>query len=277
MDAQPTKHRGTVIMSVALHVVIVAALTAGFKLPSRPKHPAAGAAPIQGVIVDESVITKEQERREQVARAEQQRKQQQERQARERVEQQRREKQAAEQRERDRVVEQQRKEQAERERVAKEAKDREAAAKQEAERVAQAKAEKDQRDREEAARKQREAALARQRAQAESELQQQLAAEAEQQAAISSGLQDQYIRLIADKIERNWNRPLSAKPGLDCVVNVVQIPGGDVVDARVASCNGDDAVKRSIEDAVRKASPLPPPPTQAVFQRNLRVTFRPDS
>ena len=94
---------------------------------------------------------------------------------------------------------------------------------------------------------------------------------------MASGLQDQYIRLIADKIERNWNKPLSAKPGLECVVNVVQIPGGDVVDAKVTRCNGDDAVVRSIEDAVRKASPLPPPPTQAVFQRNLIVTFKPDS
>ena len=65
-------------------------------------------------------------------------------------------------------------------------------------------------------------------------------------------MQDQYIRLIADKIERNWNKPLSAKPGLECVVNVVQIPGGDVVDVKVSRCNGDDAVARSIEDAVQE-------------------------
>ncbi len=279
MTGEPKQHRGTVIMSVGLHVVVVAVLTAGFKLPPRPVF-LVTAAPIQGVILDQSVITKEQQRREQVAKEEQQRKQREERQARERVEQQRRDKQAADQRERDRVAEQQRKEDAERERVAKEAKDakeREATAKKEAERVAQEKALKEQQDREEAARKQKEAALAKQRAQAESELQQQLAAEAEQQNAIASGLQDQYIRLIADKIERNWNKPLSAKPGLECVVNVVQIPGGDVVDVKVSRCNGDDAVARSIEDAVRKASPLPPPPTQAVFQRNLIVTFKPDA
>jgi colicin import membrane protein len=276
VDDRPTKHRGTVIMSVALHVVIVAALMAGFKLPSRQVFPAA-ATPIQGMIVDQSVITKELERRDQAARAEQQRKQREERQARERVEQQRREKEAADQRERERVAEKQRADQAERERVAKEAKERADAAKREQERVAQQQREKEQRDREEAARKQRDAEVARRRAQAESELQAQLAAEAEQNAARASGQEDQYIRLIADKIERNWNRPLSAKPGLDCVVNVVQIPGGDVIDAKVGRCNGDDAVIRSIEDAVKKASPLPPPPTQAVFQRNLIVMFRPDS
>jgi colicin import membrane protein len=275
MDDQPTKHRGTVIMSVALHVVIVGALTVGLRFPTTPQFPAA-VAPIQGVIVDQSVITKEQQRRDKVVRDEQQRKQREERQAREKVEQQRRDKEAADQRERDRVVEQQHKEQAERERVANEAKEKADAAKREQERVAQEKAAKEQRDKEEAVRKQKEAALARQRAQAEQELQAQLAAEAAQQAAIASGEQDQYIRLIADKIERNWNRPLSAKPGLECVVNVVQIPGGDVVDAKVGRCNGDDAVMRSIEAAVKKASPLPPPPTQAVFQRSLIVTFKPD-
>jgi colicin import membrane protein len=63
---------------------------------------------------------------------------------------------------------------------------------------------------------------------------------------------------------------------LDCVVNVVQLPTGDVVDVRVGSCNGDDAVVRSIEAAVRLASPLPKPPTPSLFERNLNVRFRPD-
>jgi colicin import membrane protein len=56
----------------------------------------------------------------------------------------------------------------------------------------------------------------------------------------------------------------------------VQLPSGDVMSAQVASCNGDDAVRRSIERAVMQASPLPKPPNPALFERNLRVTFRPD-
>jgi colicin import membrane protein len=44
----------------------------------------------------------------------------------------------------------------------------------------------------------------------------------------------------------------------------------------VATCNGDDAVRRSIEEAVRRASPLPKPPDPSLFERNLRVQFRPD-
>ena len=93
-----------------------------------------------------------------------------------------------------------------------------------------------------------------------------------------SGVMDQYILEIQNKITRYWNKPLSAQPGLECRINVVQLLSGDVVDAKVdnAHCNGDDAVKRSIEAAVQKASPLPKPPSQAVFERNLIVTFRPD-
>jgi colicin import membrane protein len=67
----------------------------------------------------------------------------------------------------------------------------------------------------------------------------------------------------------------SARPGLDCSVQVTQIPSGDVVDVRVLSCNGDEAVVRSIEAAVLRASPLPQPPTAALFERTLILEFRP--
>jgi colicin import membrane protein len=270
MADEPTQHRGTVILSVALHVAVVAGLTVGLRLPSQPRFDAAP-APIQGMIVDESVLTKEIQRREQAERAEVERKQRAERQARETVERQRREKEAAAKREQERVAEQQR----ERERAAQAEKDRAEAAKREQERVAQERRDqqaREQKEREETARKQREA---RERAQAESELQEQLAAENARMQAERAGLLDEYIRLIANQIERNWVPPLSAKPGLDCLVQVVQIPSGDVMDVKVSRCNGDDAVVRSIEAAVRRSSPLPKPPSQAVFERNLNVTFRP--
>jgi colicin import membrane protein len=60
------------------------------------------------------------------------------------------------------------------------------------------------------------------------------------------------------------------------MVEVVQVPTGDVMSARVTSCNGDDAVRRSIEKAVLDASPLPPAPDRTLFQRNLNVRFKPD-
>jgi hypothetical protein len=108
------------------------------------------------------------------------------------------------------------------------------------------------------------------------ELQAALAAESERAESEAAGLLDEYIRTIETRIKQNWNRPLSARPGIDCVVNVVQLPSGDVMSATVAACNGDDAVRRSIERAVLDASPLPMPPDPSLFERNLRVNFRPD-
>ena len=60
------------------------------------------------------------------------------------------------------------------------------------------------------------------------------------------------------------------------MVHVTQVPGGEVVGVRVGECNGDDSVKASIEAAVLKASPLPEPPDPSLFERNLRLEFKPD-
>jgi len=45
---------------------------------------------------------------------------------------------------------------------------------------------------------------------------------------------------------------------------------------QLGACNGDDAVRRSIEQAVLRASPLPTPSLPALFDRNLQVVFRPE-
>jgi colicin import membrane protein len=257
--------KGAVVYSVALHVAVVAALTAGVHLPGRqPPAP----APIQGVIVDPAVL----ERHEQAVREEQQRQQREERDKREAEQRVQRERDEAAKREQERVAQ---------EKAAREQKAREEAAKREQERVAKEKAERERVERAAQEKKQREeaakaAAARKQQQQAEDDLQRQLAAEADRQQAERAGLLDQYIRMIQDKIERNWTRPLSAKPGLDCMVSVVQLPTGDVIDQRVTSCNGDDAVVRSIEAAVKLASPLPRPPNPNLFERNLNVRFRPD-
>jgi len=102
---------------------------------------------------------------------------------------------------------------------------------------------------------------------------------AEEQArldAMNSGALARYVYAIQQKIQRNWVEPPSAVAGLECVVNVRQLPGGEVVGATIGQCNGDDAVKRSIEAAVFKASPLPEPEDPTLFERNLRITFKPE-
>ena len=102
---------------------------------------------------------------------------------------------------------------------------------------------------------------------------------AEEQAridAMNSGAQARYIYAIKQKIQRYWVRPPGARAGVDCVLYVKQIPGGEVVGATIGQCNGDDAVKRSIEAAAFKASPLPEPEDPTLFERNLRMNFKPE-
>lgn len=122
----------------------------------------------------------------------------------------------------------------------------------------------------------RKAETERRQSQARADLSRQLAQEERIAAAAQSGLLDQYAEIIRQKVERNWIRPPSARAGLHCTVNVKQIPGGEVVDVQVSACNGDAAVIGSIEKAVWRSSPLPPPPDPSLFDRSLRFEFKPE-
>jgi colicin import membrane protein len=117
---------------------------------------------------------------------------------------------------------------------------------------------------------------AKARAAREADLQRQLAAEeAEGQAVAQSGVKDEYRALLTQAIERKWNRPPSARAGLACTLYVNQAAGGTVVDVRLGPCNGDEAVRESIVNAVYKASPLPPPSDPRAFERRLEILFKP--
>ncbi len=148
-------------------------------------------------------------------------------------------------------------------------------------RLEQAEAQKE-RERIEAER-QREAAIERQRLEnerlrkeAEDAIrQQELQNEAERVAAVGANAKSAYMFAIQQKVERNWVRPANAEVGLECIVNVRQLPGGEVVDVSIGRCNGDQTVKRSIESAVYKSSPLPAPRDPRVFDRSLTLVFKP--
>lgn len=109
----------------------------------------------------------------------------------------------------------------------------------------------------------------------EAELKAQLAAEEGRASAVNSGLLNQYVALIQQKIIRNWIKPPTAKAGLECEVKVSQAMGGTVLSVEVGRCNGDAAVRASIEAAVQRASPLPDPPDPRLFERNLLFNFKP--
>ncbi|NUR23499.1 cell envelope integrity protein TolA [Frateuria sp.] len=93
--------------------------------------------------------------------------------------------------------------------------------------------------------------------------------------AQNSSLADQYAAAIQNAVTPNWLRP-DNMPDVPCVVHIVQLPGGDVMSAKVdSSCPYDDAGKRSIENAVLRTKTLPYKGFESVFQRELTLTFRP--
>jgi colicin import membrane protein len=113
------------------------------------------------------------------------------------------------------------------------------------------------------------------KAEREAELHRQLAEEEHVSAVEASPARAQYIARLASRIQNAWIKPPSARAGLDCIVNITQIPGGEVTGAHVSQCNGDAAARQSIENAVYRASPLPAPPDPALFERNLVIHFHP--
>lgn len=116
---------------------------------------------------------------------------------------------------------------------------------------------------------------AKEQAQREAELKRQLADEEGRMQAENSGLLSQYAALIQQRVVRNWNKPASARAGIQCEVKVTQTPAGVVLSVQIDKCNGDAAVRQSIEAAVYRASPLPAPPDPRLFQRVLVFLFNP--
>jgi len=117
---------------------------------------------------------------------------------------------------------------------------------------------------------------AQEQSEREADLKRSLAAEAQASAARSGPAREAWLAQIQAKINRAWIRPPTARPGIQCVLDVTQVPGGEVTEVSVGACTGDQAVRESIEAAVYRASPLPAPPDPADFDRHLRITFKPD-
>ena len=113
------------------------------------------------------------------------------------------------------------------------------------------------------------------KAEKKAQLDRELSNEQKRLDALRSGALARYTFSLGRKIENNWVQPPSATSGISCVVNVRQLPGGEVISAVVEKCNGDESVRRSVEAAVYKASPLPDPEDPSLFERNLRFVFEP--
>ena len=93
--------------------------------------------------------------------------------------------------------------------------------------------------------------------------------------AANSDLMSQYAAAIQNAVTQNWTRP-DNMPSVPCTVQILQLPGGNVMSAKVVgNCPYDDAGRRSVENAVLRAQPLPYKGFESVFQREINFTFTP--
>lgn len=273
MVERPSDRWISITLSVLLHGVLLAALVYGF-LIFRPQRRPAPQPAIQARVVDARTLRGAEQPAPQPAAAPQPvappedvgppPPTPQERAQREQEEQAQR--QAQEQKA---AQERAAQEHADQERAAAE---KAAAAKAAAQKAAEAKAAV-KRAAEEKQRKQQEDEDRRER---EADLKRSLAADEHAASARSGAATASWVSMIQGKIEHNWLRPPTARAGIDCMLHVTQVAGGDVTKVSIGQCNGDQAVRESIEAAVYRASPLPPPPDPSVFDRNLDIRFHPE-
>ena len=243
--------------SIALHAAIAGLLLVGLVLPEDDLPPQG--LQIEAVIVNQAVLQaaaslRREDDRRQEKKAAVQRKEQ------ERLAQLENEKQAEEQRRLEAAEAEQQKAQA-----AAEASRKAEAAKLKTQQQARATAAADQK---------RKAEEVRLKAERESDLRARLAEEEERTGAAFKGLKAQYIAIIQAHVERHWFKPPGTPAGATCMAFVTQIPGGEVVGVRFGACGGGEAFRQSIENAIRNASPLPPPPKPELFDREVTLAFR---
>lgn len=162
-----------------------------------------------------------------------------------------------------------RKAEAEKKRIEEEKRRAEEERKRKEEEEARRKVEEERRKAEEA----RLAAEAEQRRK-EAELKAQLAAEERQRELDEK--RNRYYSLIREKISRNWRQPANAGNKPLCELNVVQGPGGVILDVTFGDCPGTREYRLSVEAAVLKSDPLPKPEDPELFERNINLIFKPN-
>ncbi len=83
----------------------------------------------------------------------------------------------------------------------------------------------------------------------------------------------QYGAAITRAVHSQW-RVAENRGDVVCTLRIIQIPGGEILDAAVVNpCNADDAVRTSLERAARAAEPLPYNGFESVFRREVIIKF----
>lgn len=88
---------------------------------------------------------------------------------------------------------------------------------------------------------------------------------------------EHYHQALETRVARLWNVPLSAQPDEDCEYLVHLSPSGHIIDLELMRSSGNEALDRSVKQAIIKAAPLPIPQDPTWYQefKYQRLIFGP--
>jgi colicin import membrane protein len=100
---------------------------------------------------------------------------------------------------------------------------------------------------------------------------------AQQQAAAQAREIDKYKQAIASRIKRFIVEPPNLQGNPEVELDIIVLPGGEVLDVRTKRASGQAPWDNAVERAIRRAQPLPLPPDPALMKefRELNLKFRP--
>ena len=98
---------------------------------------------------------------------------------------------------------------------------------------------------------------------------------ARQAAAARASALGEYIGRIQAKVRGNWILPQDLQGNPEAIFLVTQLPTGEVLNIKVLKSSGNPAYDAAVERAILKSSPLPLPSDRQLFDRELKLTFRP--
>lgn len=98
---------------------------------------------------------------------------------------------------------------------------------------------------------------------------------AAQAAAARDRATADYIGRIRGKIKGNIVLPFDIKGNPEAIFDVVQLPSGEILSARLKKSSGNAPYDAAVERAILKSSPLPKPERGDLFSRTLELKFRP--
>lgn len=84
-----------------------------------------------------------------------------------------------------------------------------------------------------------------------------------------------YANKIKAKIKGNLVLPAGITGNPEAIFDVIQLPTGEVLSARLRKSSGHDAYDQAVERAILKSTPLPRPDRPDQFARELQFKFRP--